>query len=454
MKKLLLISIYLTAMTSQSQFEDFWTEYATAQPAIHTGVRSISIVDENTTWLSMYDGYGNSQLIRRFSKSVNGGTVWTSGAIDLGVDSVNLDIGNIHGVSDLVAFAAAYPTLSSARGGIWKTIDGGVTWTKQTTAAFSDPNSFTDLVYFWNANEGVAFGDAIDGYFEVYTTTNGGDAWTRVASSAGLVPSDSQEFAVVNNFKVKGNSIWVGTYDGRIIKSADKGFTWSAVQTPIISNDGFALADMAFTDENNGLIQTGDYQLYATADGGSTWSEIYNANIRNFNIAAIPDMPNAYISIGEDINELIRGSSFTLDGGLTWENVNDFIDEIDIDGGQIAILDSNNAFAGGFSYSPTVGGIFKLGDGVLPRLVLLAVSTFSNDKSITAFPNPTSGVLNITGKSIKQIVVSDVLGKQIASTTYGSLDNVTVDFDSFVGGVYFLSVTNEIGTSVLKVVKQ
>ncbi len=454
MKKLLFISIYLTAMTSQSQFEDFWTEYATAQPLTSTGVRSISIVDENTTWLNMSDGSGNGQSLRRYSKSLNGGTLWTTGAINLGVDSVNLDIGNIHGVSDLVAYAAAYPTLPTARGGIWKTTDGGTTWTKQTTAAFSDPNSFTDLVYFWNANDGVAFGDAIDGYYEIYTTSNGGDLWTRVASTPSLIPINSQEWAIVNNFEVRDNTIWVGTFEGRIIKSADKGLSWSAMETPIDSNDGIASADIAFTDQNNGLIQTNIYQLYATADGGSTWSEVANANIRNFNIAAIPDMPNAYISIGEDINEAIRGSSFTLDGGVTWENVNDFIDELDIDGGQIAILNSNNAFAGGFSNSPTVGGIYKLGDGVFFRLTQLAVTSFSDDKSIKAFPNPTSGVLNITGKNIKQVVVSDVLGKQIASTTYGSLENVTVDFDSFVGGVYFLSVTNEIGTSVLKVVKK
>ena len=454
MKKLLIISLYLTAITAQSQFQDFWTEYATAQPTQLTGVRSISIVDENTTWLSMRPGTVVDPPIRRYAKSVNGGTVWTTGSVDLGVDSANLQIGNIHGVSDLVAYAAVHPVVLSVRGGIWKTIDGGATWTKQTTASFSEEGSFTDLVYFWNANEGVAFGDAIDGYYEVYTTTNGGDSWTRVASSAGLVPIDNQEFAVVNNFEVRGNTIFVGTFYGRIIKSDDKGLTWSAVQTPLPSFDGFGSAKMAFTDQNNGLIQTNDFQLFDTADGGLTWSEILNPNIRNFNIAAIPDMPNAYISIGQDITELVRGSSFTLDGGVTWENVNDFIDEIDIDGGEIAILDSSNAFAGGFNFSPTEGGIYKLGDGSFSRLALLTVSTFSDDKSIAAFPNPTSGALNIAGKSIKQVVVSDILGKQISSTSYGSLDNVVMNFDSLVGGVYFLSVTTEKGTTVIKVVKQ
>ena len=454
MRKLLLISMCLTALTSQSQLADFWTEYATAQPLTSTGVRSISIVDENTTWLNMSDGSGAGEALRRYSKSVNGGTVWTTGAVDLGVNADDLEVGNIHGVSDLVAYATGYPKSGVGVGGIWKTADGGTTWTKQTTAAFSGASSFADLVYFWNANDGVAFGDPVDGYFEIYTTSNGGDAWTRVASSPSLIPLNDQEWGIVNNFEVRGNTIWVGTFAGRLIKSADKGLTWTAMQTPLNTNDGFASADMAFTDENNGLVQGSEYQLYATADGGLTWSEIFDANIRNFNIAAIPDMPNAYISIGEDINEAIRGSSFTQDGGLTWENVNDFIDEIDIDGSQIAILDSNTAFAGGFSTSPTEGGIFKLGDGVFFRLTLLAVSTFSDDKSIAAFPNPTTGALNITGKSIKQVVVSDIMGKQISSTNYGSLENVVINFDSIVSGVYFLSVTNEKGTTVIKVVKQ
>jgi photosystem II stability/assembly factor-like uncharacterized protein len=450
MKKLLLISIYLTAMTSQSQLQDFWTEYATAQPTLSTGVRSISIVDENTTWLDMRPGTVAAS-IRRYAKTVNGGTVWTTGSIDLGVDSINLEIGNIHGVSDLVAYAAAYPISGSAFGGIWKTADGGTTWTKQTTAAFSDLSSFTDLVYFWNANDGVAVGDAVGGYFEIYTTSNGGDLWTRVVSSPALVPLNGQEWAIVNNFEVRDNTIWVGTAGGRILKSVDKGLSWSAMQTPI--ND-FLSAKMAFTDQNNGLVQTNNFQLYATTDGGVTWSEIINPNIRNFNIAAIAGMPNAYISIGEDFNASIRGSSFSLNGGLTWENVNDFIDELDIDGSEIAILDANNAFAGGFSNSPTEGGIFKLGDGVFFRLTQLAVSTFSDDKSITAFPNPTSGALTIAGKNINQIVVSDVLGKQIAVTNYVATDSASISLDSLAKGVYMLTVSNEKGTSVIKVVKQ
>ncbi|MFN8275368.1 MAG: glycosyl transferase, partial [Flavobacteriaceae bacterium] len=198
MKKLLLLSIFLIVVRAQAQ--SVWTEYATAQPAASTGVRSISIVDENVTWLNMGCGTPACSTIRRFAKTDNGGTVWTTGAIDLGPNSLNLEIANIHGVSSSVAYASVFPHVAGIQGGIWQTTDAGVTWTRQASAAFSDPDSFTNLVYFWNAQEGIAAGDPTNGYFEIYKTSDGGTNWTRIATTPALIPVDPQEYTLPNKF--------------------------------------------------------------------------------------------------------------------------------------------------------------------------------------------------------------------------------------------------------------
>lgn len=155
MKKLLLIASFLVAFSSQAQ--DFWTEYATAQPAASTGMRSISIVDDNVTWISPSCGTSGCTPIRRYARSVNGGTVWTTGVVDLGANSANLEIANICATSADVAYAAVFPK-PGAIGGVYKTINGGTTWTRQNTAVYNDPDSFTNLVHFFNENEGVAMG--------------------------------------------------------------------------------------------------------------------------------------------------------------------------------------------------------------------------------------------------------------------------------------------------------
>ncbi len=453
MKKAVLLLLFL--MTIDAQAQDYWTEYATSQPDANTGIASISIVDDNITWLNMSCGTSGCTPIRRYSKTNDGGVTWETAVVDLGPNSANLKISNISGVSSTVAYAAAHPYVTAGAGGIWQTTDGGSTWARQASATFSDPASYASLVHFWDSNNGVAIGDAVNGYYEIYTTANGGNLWTRVASSPALVPLDAEEYLVTNNFTVTGNTIWAMTYYGRLLKSTDKGLSWTISQTPVIDgfftpDFGFASTDMAFTDENNGLLLTSDFLLYATADGAATWTEVvYSGVMRNFGIAAIPGVPNTYVAVGEDLN-VQRGSSFTIDGGLNWTSINDNPDLTYVDGGVVEFRSANNGFASSFSVNSIVGGIFKWN----VTCICAAVSDFSENNPIVASPNPTSGTFNITGANITQIIVSDIIGKQISSMMYDGVNDATVNLSAFPNGLYLVSVSNDIGTSSVKIVKQ
>ena len=109
-------------------------------------------------------------------------------------------------------------------GGIWKTTDGGTTWNQQGAGTIFDANSFPDVIYFWNANDGVAIGDPNPATaFEIYTTNDGGANWTLRTAPAPL----ANEFGIVNHYAVYGNSIWFDTDNGRVYHSADKGMTWT-----------------------------------------------------------------------------------------------------------------------------------------------------------------------------------------------------------------------------------
>ncbi|MBS1535862.1 MAG: T9SS type A sorting domain-containing protein [Bacteroidetes bacterium] len=453
MKKLLLFASLVLALPSIAQ-TTFWTEYPTSQPAASTGMRSISIVDDNIAWLSNSCGTSGCTAIRRYSRSVNGGTVWNTGVVDLGATSADLEIANIHGVDENTAFAAVFPKASSP-GGIWKTTDAGTTWVKQSTASFNDAASFTNLVYFWNANEGLAMGDPANGYFEIYRTTNGGTNWTRVGSTPALVPIDPQEYGLTNQFTTNGDNIWIGTTFGRILKSSDRGVTWSVYQSPIPDFgggiNGSGSGDMAFTDANNGLLQTDAYELFATSDGGANWTALTVAAdtaLKNFGISEIPGQPNVYISVGEDLlNSPNRGSAFTINGGVDWVHIPD-TDEVD--GGVVAFLNNNTGFASGFSTSAAVGGIWKWNG-----LDLLANTAFSADKLFTAYINNATRTLQVNGKNIANVAVYDVLGKQVFNSSYTSVDNVSINVDSFNSGVYMVKVASAEGNaSTIKVIKQ
>jgi hypothetical protein len=114
-----------------------------------------------------------------------------------------------------------------------------------------------------------------------------------------------------------------------------------------------------------------------------------------------------------------------------------------------AFLNANTGFASGFSTSAAVGGIFKWNGNPL------STDAFTAQQIATASPNPTTGVLELRGTNISQVVVFDVLGKQVLSSNYSSLNNVTLNLASLNNGVYMVKVTNATGnSSTIKVVKQ
>ena len=86
----------------------------------------------------------------------------------------------IYGLNANTAWACFYNAVAGSGGGIWKTTDGGGTWTQQGLGSIFDANSFPNVVHFWDDSVGFAMGDPNPGtQYEIYTTTDGGTTWTR-----------------------------------------------------------------------------------------------------------------------------------------------------------------------------------------------------------------------------------------------------------------------------------
>jgi hypothetical protein len=221
-------------------------------------------------------------------------------------------------------------------------MDGGNTWNKQPTA-FTEIYSFPDVIHFWNENEGVAIGDALPN-FEIYTTSNGGVQWNRVPDAK--MPNGNSEgtWNSQEAFKVVGNSIYFITSSARIFKSADKGITWTVINTPF-HNSVDSTITFDFKDNNNGLVSycSNDglsHKIYRTTNGGQTWDSIATANFYQ-RLKYVP-AANAYFSM--NIN---GGLSYSCDDGQTWTNVSCF------DGIKLRTVDysvNGKLFWGGLGY--------------------------------------------------------------------------------------------------------
>ena len=440
MKKTLLLILVTSCLSSHGQL---WTPKATGFSQVNRGVDDISIVDNTIIWAKAYDGASNTpQNVRQFTKSIDGGNTWTSGTINLGTGQNTLNISSITAVSATTAWISAIPSPTGS-GGIWKTIDGGTNWTKQTTALFDTDDSFPNLVYFWDANNGVTQGDPSGGYFEIYTTTDGGTTWTRVPN-ANIPTPLANEYGYAVNYDVVGNTIWFGTDKGRLFKSTNQGLNWTVTQSPITDFGGTVSGSYSFSDANKGLLCTSTGILYKTINGGSNWTaQTYTGNIGNRNIEYIPGT-STIVSVGTTPNSSTSYTAYSTDDGLTWTEA--------MSGTQVTTLkfkDANLGFGGGFTISSTSGGIYKYNNTVL------GTDDFTSAKNLMAYPNPTSDLLNISGKNISEIMIFDMTGKQVMTKKVNEADNLSLDVSALSSGLYLLNATNDSGsTSTLKFSKQ
>lgn len=449
MKKLLLLTLILTGFVSKAQ-QTYWEEKSTGFLTAATNETDISyaIGDPNVVWIFATAGDGSGDFYQQWGRSLDGGETWTVGNINIG--STDLAIGDICAINATTAYIAVFPNAAGVTGGVWITTDSGATWQRQSTASFNTgTESFTNIIHFWDAQKGVTMGDPASGYFEIYTTTNGGTNWVRVPSSNIPTPLDG-EYGYTNNFEVYNNVIWFQTNKGRLYKSTDFGLTWTAKSTPLTDWSGDAGGGLAMKDENNGIIVARDFRFFRTSDGGNNWvPEVPTGYFRNFEVAFVPGTVDTYVTTGEDPDGIGRGSSISADGGVSWLDIND-IDVVPNDGANsLSFYDPTHGLAGGFTTDSVTGGIWKwIAD-------TLANPTFSNDKAFTASPNPTSGLLQLSGKNIATVNVYDVLGKQVFANNYSALSNVEINMAALNNGVYMVKVTNAQGNaSTIKVIKQ
>ena len=348
---------------------------ATAFSEVSRGITYISVVDKNIVWALAYDGSGEQEDIQEFTKTINGGETWTAKNFGLSTD---LSPSMIHAISETVAWAAFYETGTSA-GGIFKTTDGGNNWIRQSTASFSGAASFANVVYFWNENDGVCMGDPEGGYFELYTTANGGTSWTRVDNTNGVLNETAAgEYGTVGYFTVGDDeSFFFNTNKGRIFKTTDKGQTWSVYQTPISGSN-----KIAFSDENYGLaVDAENENAYFTSNGGTTWAELdYSGEFFTSHFIYVPGSKNMFASAGADYEADKLGLTLSTDGGKTWKDIPELTDQQCL---AIGFSDITTGWIGQFSQTRTTGGMLKYSG---PNTFV----AFDMDNDYTCFDQSTS----------------------------------------------------------------
>ena len=430
-----------------------WLPQATGFSAQSRGINYISIVNPDVVWANAYDGSGKGASVQEFTKTSDGGNTWKPGTYN-GVPA-SYAVSTLSAVSADKAWVAMYAkTAGNGYGGIFTTNDGGLTWLKQPSATFNDPNSFPDVVYFWDALRGVCMGDPINNYFEIYTTSDGGSNWTRVPS-ANIPISSAGEYGYTNLYTVYGNTIWFGTNKGRVFKSTDQGKHWTAFSTGMpevttlgFHNDSVGIATyVAYNSSTNAIT---DFQMKKSVDGGDSWTTVSpTGNYYKSDMAVVPDAEGLLISTGITQDLATSGSAYSLDEGKTWTQLDDSIQYT-----SVKFFSSSVGWAGGFNETSSSRGIWKwLG---IPTTGVKDIP--GNKLNLSIYPNPCFGKLHFITANPERVVeisINDLQGKLVkhfSNNQNRQSREFIIDLTSLKKGVYIAVVKTKRGFTTKKFV--
>lgn len=199
----------------------------------------------------------NSYVNQNFGYSARNTTgTWQ----DLGPTSWNQTSGWNPGVGRITAMAidpnnTNHIIAGAETGGVWKTLDGGQSWTVLTDdlatlnvfALAMEPGNSN--VYYWGSTSGV-----------IFKSSNAGATWDFLADTGN---------GIVNKILIDPNNtskMYCSVQSGGLYKSTNGGVNWTRIATN--ATQGF---DFEFKPDNTNVIYASGSNFYRSDDGGATF---------------------------------------------------------------------------------------------------------------------------------------------------------------------------------------
>ncbi len=204
-------------------------------------INTIQFANPGKGWVG-----GNSG---RIYKTVNRGRYWQNQSLISSPANLR-DITKIFVLDSLTLWAVGGEYVS-------RSTDGGSNWNSIQLAA-----SITD-VFFTSASNGWASGND-SGIGKIFKTTDGGLTWSEVFSSSFILSQISKIFFINN---LEG---WFVGARGRVLKTNNGGASWDSLTTNL--SQTVNLTSIFFSNSSVGWIGGNEGTLRMTTDGGNTWT--------------------------------------------------------------------------------------------------------------------------------------------------------------------------------------
>ncbi len=229
------------------------------------------------------------------------------------------------------------------------------TWTLPLVFSRRDPR----VLYFANQR--------------LYRTDDGGDHWTVISEdltredpgvpsnldpvTAALRPREGNRHGVIYSIapsRLADHDIWVGTDDGRVLRTVDEGATWRDITPPALTSwSKVGIIDASHHDAETAYVAVDRHRLddfrpyvYRTHDGGSSWQKVSTGIPDDCCVNVVREDPvrRGLLYAGTE-----KGVFVSFDDGDHWQSLQlnlpvTSVRDIDVHGNDVVIATHGRSF--------------------------------------------------------------------------------------------------------------
>ncbi|MEL6558713.1 MAG: LamG-like jellyroll fold domain-containing protein [Bacteroidota bacterium] len=228
----------------------------------------------------------------------------------------------------------------------WESIDDFFDNMAISTIAYDPTN--TDIMYF-GTGEGYFNNGSVEGN-GIWKSTDGGDTWTQLASTitsntATCAGPGGCDFLFVNKIVVTSSGTVLAAtrsrytnFGGGLMRSTDGGTSWTKVLTgnsgtnPCTGNTYISRAsDLEIAADDDIFVSFGIFEgqgIWRSQNDGASWTNVYatstvNCDEQRIELATAPSDANYIYALVQENDNSINKIMRSTNGGGTWNDVGD-----------------------------------------------------------------------------------------------------------------------------------